>query len=99
MKKEVVYNGQSLEYELTYKNVKNINLRIKPDGSICVSANKRVPQRTIDGFILSKAGFILKAQKKYEARKQIRYFAEDEIRDVILGMCEKAYPSALTVDS
>ena len=92
MKKAVFYNGKHLDYELTYKDVKNINLRIKPDGSICVSANKRVPQKFIEEFILSKAGFILKAQKKYENREKIRYFAEDEIRDVILDLCKKAYP-------
>ena len=27
-----------IEYELTYKNVKNINLRIRPDGTVSVSA-------------------------------------------------------------
>lgn len=31
---------RDINYTLTYKNVKNINLRIKFDGSVCVSAPK-----------------------------------------------------------
>lgn len=34
----------TLTYLLERKPVKNINLRIKSDGSVCVSANNRVPR-------------------------------------------------------
>ena len=56
----------TIQYDLQYKKVKNINLRIKPDGSINVSANKRVPQKVIGDFIISKADFILRAMEKYK---------------------------------
>lgn len=61
MDKIIFVNNKIIKYDLQYKKVKNINLRIKPDGSIHVSASKRVSQKVIDEFILSKADFILKA--------------------------------------
>ena len=53
MIKTVFLNFEKLEYELEYKKVKNINLRIRSDGSIYVSANKYVSQKRIEEFILS----------------------------------------------
>lgn len=91
MKKFVITKDKILYYELQYKNVKNINLRIKPDGTIHVSANKRVPKRVIDEFVASKADLILKALEKYENRAEKKYFSENEIEAVILKLCEKAY--------
>lgn len=61
-----------LEYQLTRKQVKNINLRVKPDGQIRVSANGRVPADFIDGFIREKQEYIIRALEQYEEnRKQI----------------------------
>ena len=52
-----------INYTLHIKNVKNINLRIKPDGSVHVSANRFVKRSVIDEFVKSKETFILKALK------------------------------------
>lgn len=95
MIKVINLKGKTIEYNLQYKKVKNINLRIKPDSSIYVSASKRVPQKVIDEFILSKADFILKALDKCAnslKEPRVQYFSEDEIREVILELCEKIYP-------
>lgn len=95
MDKIIFVNNKIIKYDLQYKKVKNINLRIKPDGSIHVSASKRVSQKVIDEFILSKADFILKALDKYANRTEkprVQYFAEDEIRGFILELCEKIHP-------
>ncbi|MBQ2695765.1 MAG: DUF45 domain-containing protein [Clostridia bacterium] len=95
MKQELFYNGNLLAYELEYKKVKNINLRIKADGSIFVSANKRVPKGVIETFVLSKAPYILKVQKDYASRNNKELtpcFSEEEIRKVILELCGKAFP-------
>ena len=92
---EIKFKGNVIKYSLTYKKVKNINLRIKPDGTVHVSANKRVPVKVIDEFILSKAEFILNALEKYKNRDIAplkQYFTEKEIREVILDLCEKVYP-------
>ncbi len=48
-------------YELTRKSVKNINLRVKKDGSVAVSASPRVPISVIEDFIRAKQIFILRA--------------------------------------
>ncbi|MDW5299622.1 MAG: SprT family zinc-dependent metalloprotease [Sedimentibacter sp.] len=59
-----------LEYFLTRKQVKNINLRVKPEGKVCVSANRNVPVKYIDDFIKSKQTYIIRALEKYEERKK-----------------------------
>jgi len=68
MIREIIFKDNIIQYNLQYKNVKNINMRIKPDGSINVSANRRVSQKVIDDFINSKADFILRALEKYKNR-------------------------------
>lgn len=92
---EITSDKGKISYDLQYKNVKNINLRIKPDGSVCVSANRHVPQRVINEFIISKQEFILRAIEKIkenaEKPKQA-YYTEDEVRALITRLCEKAYP-------
>ena len=95
MKKTVVYNGIAINYELTRKNVKNINLRIKPDGSISVSAGAWVSQMVIDDFIISKGDFVLNALKTYKscANEPLKqYYTEKEITVFILDICKKVYP-------
>ena len=66
MIKEIVLNGKRIEYELQRKDVKNINLRIKSDRTIFVSANTRISERIIEEFIESKSVYILKALAHYE---------------------------------
>ena len=66
MIREIVLKGKRIEYDLQQKGVKNINLRIKADKSILVSANPQVPVTVIEDFILSKSEYILKALAHYE---------------------------------
>ena len=83
MIKEIHLKDRKIEYELQYKKVKNINLRVKPDGKVCVSASRRVSVELIEKFMQSKADFILKALEKYDAMKVDplkEYFSEKEIR-------------------
>ena len=95
MIRKIKINNTTIQYDLQYKKVKNINLRIKPDGSINVSANKRVPQKVIDDFIILKADFILRALEKYKDRpiaEQKQYYTEDEVKELILILCNRVYP-------
>ena len=95
MNREIILGDRTIKYDLQYKKVKNINLRIKPDGSINVSVNKRVPQKVIDEFIISKADFIVRALEKYKnipATVQKQYFTEDEVKEQIHDLCNKAFP-------
>ena len=67
--RQVCCENGVISYLLTRKTVKNVNLRIKPDGRVLVSANSRVPVSFIDGFIRQKQEFILSALKKYEEKR------------------------------
>ena len=49
-------------YELTRKRVKNINLRIRRDGSVAVSAPRRTPFAQIDAFVAGRAAWIAEAR-------------------------------------
>lgn len=62
--------GENIVYELTRKSVKNVNLRIRPDGSVAVSASRRVTLAFLDDFVRSKAEFILAAQGRLRARTE-----------------------------
>ena len=93
MKHQILLNNKVISYELTYKKVKNINLRIKSDGTVHVSANRWVSKTRIEVFLQSKAEFILSAlEKRHSAKPLIQYFGEDEIREVIKAFCQKHYP-------
>lgn len=95
MIKEIELNGIKIKYNLQCKKVKNINLRIKADGSINVSANKDVKLETIEGFIISKKDIILSTLEKYTNKvltPQRSYFSECEVKEMILITCEKVYP-------
>jgi len=95
MKKEIIYEGRKIEYNLQYKNVKNINLRVKSGGIVNVSASKRVSQDTIDNFVKSNAKRILKAIEAFcqtENKEKHKYFDEAELKEHIISICEKVYP-------
>ena len=65
MQHQLEINGRILEYTLERKKVKNLNLRIRRDGSVYVSANKSVPLDYIENFLRSKSDFISKAVEHY----------------------------------
>ena len=65
MKRIIELNGRTVEYDLERKNVKNLNLRIKADQSVYVSANHKVSEKTIQDFLQSKSDYILKALDRY----------------------------------
>lgn len=60
----------TISYVLTRKQVKYINLRIKSNGEVAVSAHRRVPATYVDKFVESKAPFILEALERVEKRRE-----------------------------
>lgn len=58
-KHQVNLNGKVIEFEIIRKNVKNINLNVKPDMKIVVSASNKVPVEYIKKFVSKKAVWIL----------------------------------------
>lgn len=67
MKRQI--NG--IEYDLTFKRIKNVNLRITPDGEIKVSAPYRTDADFIDSFVASRRSFIENAKKKTDAKTPV----------------------------
>lgn len=64
MQRQVTNGEFVIAYTLTRKKVKNINLRIRRDGDVAVSAPPYVPTKEIDAFVKSKAPWIAPRQKK-----------------------------------
>ena len=92
--KEIVLKGKALKYKLEYKRVKNINLRIKSDMTVNISAPKAVSVKSIEEFMIKKADFIISALEKYSAlqKEKTPCFTETELKNMILDMCREVYP-------
>ena len=60
-----------IPYLLTRKSVKNVNLRIKPEGEVLVSASNSVPTDFIDAFIEKKQRYIFSVLSRYEEKKKL----------------------------
>lgn len=56
-------------FTLTRRRVKNLNLRVRPDGSVAVSAPMRTPLREVDAFVAAHAGWVADAQRRMAARR------------------------------
>ncbi|MEW9094965.1 MAG: SprT family zinc-dependent metalloprotease [Clostridiaceae bacterium] len=72
-----------IEYTLHRKKVKNINLRVKRDGSVVVSANPKVPVEYINKFVSSKEEWIIKSIEKFKEIEDKRRVEKGKIK--ILG--------------
>jgi predicted metal-dependent hydrolase len=67
--RHVVCQRGVLEYRLIRKDVKNINLRIKSDGQILVSAGQDVPVKYVDDFVCRKQEYICRNRDKRMAQE------------------------------
>ena len=72
IKRSVVVENREICYCLERKNVKNLNLRVRKDGSVFVSANEIVPCEEIDKFIYSKSLYIFKAIDHFREMAQYK---------------------------
>lgn len=70
MQKEEKRKIGQIEYTLTYKKIKRLNLRIKKDASIAVRLPLRVPKQIADEFVLQKREWIEQAQQQVRQRQQ-----------------------------
>ena len=59
-KHQIEYANKIIDFVVKRKNVKNVNLNIKPDMTIEVTANDKVPLDFIFEFVKSKGSWILK---------------------------------------
>lgn len=73
-KHTVKYNRKTIEFEIHRKKVKNINLNVRPDLSVVVSANNNVPVDFILNFVKDKAPWII---------KNINYFRNVQSENIV----------------
>lgn len=59
-------------YQLERKAVKNLNLRVRRDGSVYLSAGRRVPVAQLDAFVVQKAGFVHRAIRQFRELERQR---------------------------
>ncbi len=83
MKKHTVsYNNRTISFLLQRKRVKNINLRVRNDATVAVSANETVPLEVIERFVLKNAAWIIETRSSMENKKSVddhRAFISGEI--------------------
>lgn len=98
MHKKITISGREFDYILERKPVKNINIRIKPDGKIYVSANKRISEKYIMELVSEKSEFILNSIERIEKRekekqnndsKTIRYLGDEYALQIIQSEDER----------
>lgn len=68
MKRTITLGNYIYYYDFERKKVKNINMRIRPDGSIYVSAPMRVSDKAVEQFMISKQKFIIDSINKVNDR-------------------------------
>ena len=68
--RSVQINGREISYEWIRKKVKNINLRVRGDGTITVSSPHTISQKQIDAFVTEKADFLFRAMDSVKKHLQ-----------------------------
>lgn len=102
--RKLTVDGREICWVLSRKKVKNVNMRIKPDGIVYISASNRVTVRFIEDFIREKSDFIFSALDKFSALMPasklpqangtyqngdtIRYFGTDYTLSIIVSPIE-----------
>lgn len=82
----------SVVYHLVRKPVKNINLRVREDGSVWVSAHPRVPLKQLDGFVAERADWILSARESYAQRQLLAELDREECIRRLSAAVDRVYP-------
>lgn len=59
-----------IEFELENKRVKNLNLRVRRDGTVHVSAPAHVPLAEVERFVRSRATWIARARERQQGRQE-----------------------------
>lgn len=89
MKYDFSYNGRVIVYEIIRKNVKNINIRVKPNGEVVVSCNDSIDNKTIEIEMVKHANWIINSIEKYKANviefADINYSLVDGEEFLLLG--------------
>jgi len=62
MKTKIIKSIEEISYTLSRKDIKNINLRVQSDGTVCLSVPKKVSDTYIEKFMREKLDWIREMQ-------------------------------------
>ncbi len=91
MTRTVLLKGREVRYEFQRKRVKNINLRIKPDMSVHVSASPYVTVAELEHFMRQKEDLILRALDRFSESGAEQEAPQYENGDIV-QLLGKDYP-------
>lgn len=77
------FDEKQVPYKVTWKSVKNLNLRINSEGTVSVSVPFRTSVETVNDFVRSHVDFIRKAllrNKPREKQRQMQYVSGEKLR-------------------
>lgn len=72
MRRSIQLGDRTVVYELTRKPVKNVNIRVRADGSVGVSAGRWVTVAQIEEILQGRAAFLLRALETFAAMEDKR---------------------------
>ena len=87
----IYYGGNEIKFNIKRKNVKNINLIVRPDLEVTVSANNRVPVEYIKKFVYSKAKWIVKHLTYYKNIQPVNYDMKEYVNGEDLRYLGRKY--------
>lgn len=103
--RKLTVDGKEIMWSLSRKKVKNVNMRVKPDGIVYISAPSRVSIGFIEDFIRQKSEFIFAALERFSAISPepelpkigetfqngdtLRYFGTDYTLSIIISPIEE----------
>lgn len=86
MKRRVTADGTLIEYELTRKRVKNINVRISTDGKVSASAPYFVSLGAVDSLVIKCKDKIVRAREKLSknAVRELTAMEKKEFKNALI---------------
>ena len=70
--RKITVDQKTIKYFFARKKVKNLNLRVKNDGTVHVSAPMRTPISRVEEFVRSNAALVLRAKERVEKCDTLR---------------------------
>ncbi len=84
MKKHTIeHQGREIVFEVQRKKVKNVNLRVRNDSSVVVSAPERVPDVFIIQFVRDKAPWIIDSIRRLDQKRGLSRDREYKSGEII----------------
>ena len=85
-----------IRYELTRKKVKNLNIRVREDGTVAVSIPLRTSAEAADRFVAARADWVQQARERAmrRAAQEARPLPDKETAlAYFMAMSDKVYPA------